>query len=138
MKKLSLSLLAFMMAAVACVGFASCGDDDDDEGSFNLTYEEAMAALQGTWDVTVTEKDDEDTETWKEVWTISDKYYIVKENGSRIPFTVKDGKMVLHADSSFPDEYTITKLTANSFHFYDTGGKDGEQWREDYYGTKRK
>lgn len=31
MKKLSLSLLAFLMAAVVCVGFASCGDDDDDK-----------------------------------------------------------------------------------------------------------
>lgn len=56
MKKNWFSLFATMMAVVMCVGFTSCGDDDDEGGSVDVT----VANLVGTWQLQSEEEYDED------------------------------------------------------------------------------
>lgn len=128
MKKLSFSLLALLVAAVVCVGFTSCGGDDED--SYNVTDENAVTLLQGTWDVKVTETDDEGSETDEYVWEVEGNR--IKMWGSWGNFSVSNGKLLL---SAYNEEYTFTKLTSTSFHCY---GEDRYGYRVDISGTKRK
>ena len=47
MKKFQFRVLAMIMMALVCVGFVSCGDDDDDDGLANL--DETSQLIVGSW-----------------------------------------------------------------------------------------
>lgn len=111
-KNLFMCMLTILMVAVMSVGFASCSSDDD--ASYNSTDEEAVTLLQGTWDVEITETDDEGSETDNYVWEVSGNRIKMWNNWGN--FTVTDGVLYLAA---YHESYKFTKLTSTEFRCYD-------------------
>ena len=123
-KKRLFAFMAMFMMAVVGVGFASCGDDDD-EGGVGLSDEEIAVVLQGTWDVV----GHEDGETSNAVWTFNGNTLKAWDTGT---FSVENGRIVSKVAL---DGYWITLIKISSDHFegYWAGRKDYV-----YVGTKRK
>ena len=113
MKKLTKNLSVLLMV-LTCGMMLSCGSDDD---SYNLDDEEAITLLQGNWNVSITETDDEESETDNYEWQISGNQIkeISSSGGSyTVNFTVSDGNLKL----SNYETYKITKLTTKEFRCY--------------------
>lgn len=143
MKKLSLSLLAFLMAAVVCVGFASCGDDDDNnDGGLGLSEAQIREYLEsgsGRWSVIEIDDEDARPSTWyfqngkTNGWGGNDfsmwgTPYTV--SGSLIYITSEDAKS--NRGDVLEGGIVLTKLTNTTMEFY---WKNDSQ--EKYIGTKQ-
>lgn len=112
-KKYFMNLLTVLMVAFLSVGIASCSKDDDDDVSYNLSDEEAITLLQGTWDIAYTETDDEGSETDNYVWEISGNR--IKEYNHWQNFSVKNGILYF---TDYDESYKLTKLTTTEFRCY--------------------
>ncbi len=134
-KNYFMSLLACMMAVVMCVGFSSCGSDDDEgSGSYNLTDEEAVSLFQGTWSVNITEYDEEDgDESYTETWVVSGNEVSITHGGSsyanKTVYTINDG-VITFGDSyhsyMFNERYRFVKLNSKSFEVNDQVFNNGK------------
>lgn len=133
MKKFHFSVFAMMITALVCVGFASCGSDDDDGGSsYSLTDEEAVTALQGTWSVKVTEYDEEEgDDSWIETWVVQGNNLTITENNYTYKsiFTIKNG-IIAFGDPVYFDrnneKHRFIKLSSKIFETSDAEFHNGK------------
>jgi len=135
MKKIQFSVFAMMILALVC-GFTSCGSDDDDNNggssSYNLTDEEAVTALQGTWSVKVTEYDEEEgDDNWIETWVVQGNNLTTTEDNYTYKsiFTIKNG-IIAFGDPVYFDrnneKHRFNKLTSNYFETSDAEFNNGK------------
>ena len=128
------SLLTFIMVAMMSCGFAACGGDDDGGGgnSYNLTDDQAVSTLQGTWNVNINEhyegeEDDNSTETWvvkgNDITITEGKY------SRKVIFTIKNGVITLGDPVYFDknnEKHRFIRLTSSSFETSDAEFNDGK------------
>ena len=127
------SMMAFMMVTVFSISFTSCGGDDNEgnSSSYNLTDEQALDALQGTWNVITTEYDEEEgDETWSETWEISgSKLNIIRNNYTwKYNFIVKDGIFSYGNGTNVSnyEKHQFVKLNSSRFETSDAAFHNGK------------